>query len=291
MKLTETAYGKINLYLDLTGIRADGYHEICTVMQSVSLCDTMMLEVIPHEEFSVSLICNGADLGCGDDNLIVRAAKRMAARYPNVSGIHRFELEKHIPIAAGMAGGSADAAAVLRLMNRAHELSLSTKELQKIGATIGADVPFCICGGTALCEGIGEKITQFPSPDDFYLAVAIGASSVSTPAAFRALDEKFHGDYSTHTGITMIGDRFKNGESCAKQLYNLFEEVILPADPHAGRIRALLTENHALGALMSGSGPSVFGIFASRDKAQEAVDRLKDLGYRAYLCYTIKKYA
>ena len=291
MKQTEKAYGKINLYLDLTGIREDGYHEICTVMQSVSLCDTLTLEVDSSLPFSVSLICDGTTLSCGDDNLIVRTAKRFAEQFPGVVGAHCFTLEKRIPIAAGMAGGSADAAAVIRLMNRVHGLGLSLSQMQAFGATIGADVPFCIAGGTSLCEGIGEKITELPAPEPFHLAVAIGSSSVSTPAAFRALDDKLNRNYEEHVGVTPVPGLFRDGMACSMHLYNLFEEVILPRDPHAGRVRALMTAYGAIGAMMSGSGPSVFGIFRTEAEAESAVTRLKDHGYRAYVCHTVNKYA
>jgi len=289
--LTEKAYGKINLFLDLTGIREDGYHEIYTVMQSVSLCDTITLSLDPNEAFEVSLVCNGAALSCGDDNLIVRAAKRVAEKFPRIGGAHRFTLEKNIPIAAGMAGGSADAAAVIRLMNRAHGLDLSTEEMRAIGATIGADVPFCITGGTALCEGIGEKITTLPFPEPLNLVVAIGASSVSTPAAFRALDEQVDRQYSGKPKFEITADTYRDAESCANQLFNRFEAVILPSDPYAATIKSLLREFGATGSLMSGSGPSVFGIFPSFDCAERAVEALRAQGYRAYSCSTIEKYA
>ncbi|MBQ9121167.1 MAG: 4-(cytidine 5'-diphospho)-2-C-methyl-D-erythritol kinase [Clostridia bacterium] len=292
MILTENAYGKINLFLDLTGIRDDGYHEIYTVMQSVSLSDTVTLEIIPSETFSVSLQCHNSEIGCGDENLIIRAAKSVASRYSDIRGIHRFTLEKNIPVAAGMAGGSADAAATLRLMNRAHALALSTEQLREIGVTLGADVPFCICGGTCLCEGIGEKISELPSPSPFYAVIAIGASSISTPAAFRALDAKLSpAYYAEHAHMTITKDNLRDVYTCADVLYNLFEEVILPIDPHARTIKKILEENGALGALMSGSGPSVFGIFSSREQAVAVVDTLTRKGYRAHLCRTVQNYA
>ena len=289
--LTEKAYGKINLFLDLIGIRENGYHDIYTVMQSVSLHDIISLEVEPDVPFEVSLYCNGAELSCGDDNLIVRAAKRMQSLHPTIRGAHRFALQKNIPIAAGMAGGSADAAAVIRLMNRAHGLVLSVALMREIGATIGADVPFCVAGGTSLCEGIGERITDLPSPHQLHLAVAIGSASVSTPAAFRALDERVNLCYSGKPRTQITSESCADAKTCADLLYNLFEEVILPSDPYAKKIKDLMRDAGAMGTLMSGSGPSVFGIFPSAEQAERAVAALMDKGYRAFACHTVDKFA
>ena len=285
MKLTERAYGKINLYLDLTGIRSDGYHEICTVMQTVSLADDLTLEITPDAEFTVSLDCGDIDLGAIQSNLIVRAANLVAA-YKNVTGKHHFVLKKNIPVAAGMAGGSADAAAAIRLMNRAHNLSLSNDEMRKLAVKLGADIPFCIEGGTSLCEGIGEVITKLPPPEPFYLVISIGSDSVSTPAAFRALDAKYtHEDYVQNKSELSLCN-FLNANGCAKTLFNRFEEVIIPLIPSVTDIKNILMENGALGAMMSGSGPSVFGIFDDHVIMQAAANALRESGFRAHVCQT-----
>lgn len=294
MILTENAYGKINLYLDVTAKRADGYHEIRSVMQSVSLCDTLTLEITDALEFSVVLSCDNAELDCGASNLICRAAQKVQELYStSVKGMHRFVLHKSIPVAAGMAGGSTDAAATIRLMNRAHGLSLSDEEMRQIGQALGADVPFCLRGGTALCEGIGEIITPLPYPAPFHLVVAIGDSAVSTPVAFGLLDEihnnfrdRCRRPYGEDTPLPVLN----GAPSCAAYLYNIFEDVIMPRVPCVAEIKKFLLQHGALGALMSGSGPSVFGIFESKADAENAVARLTDKKYHAYLCHTTEVY-
>ena len=294
MNYSEKAYAKINLFLNVTGQRDDGYHEIRSVMQSISLYDMLTLEVEEASEFSVSLICENTKMDCGESNLICQTAMYIHSIEPEkVRGAHRFSLCKQIPISAGMAGGSADAAAVIRLMNRAHKLNLTDEEMCTIGKKLGADIPFCIHGGTALCEGIGEKITDFAPPKPFSLAVAIGDSSVSTPVAFSLLD-KMNNNFSDKYRKSHCKSELKiepeNIFSFANSLYNIFEDVIIPHVPNIAEIKDIMMRNGALGALMSGSGPSAFGIFPCATDAKNAVSALSKEGYRAYLCHTVNKY-
>ena len=192
MKLTKNAYGKINLYLDVLNKRPDGYHNVKSVMQSVSLCDKITLEISDTpKDNEISIISSDINLNCDKSNLIYKAWDK----FFDATGIHgkkcTFTLEKNIPMAAGMAGGSSDCACALSLLNEAFNYPLNEYELTTLGSKIGADVAFCLKGGTCICEGIGEIITPLPDFKDVLLVSAIDNSSVSTPYAFSLLDEKY----------------------------------------------------------------------------------------------------
>jgi 4-diphosphocytidyl-2-C-methyl-D-erythritol kinase len=290
MILNGLAYGKINLYLDVLDKRSDGYHNIKSVMQSVSLCDEISLEIFDaSEKNEIEIISSVETLKCDKTNLIYKAWEHFISATNIEKKRCAFTLKKQIPMSAGMAGGSTDAACALRLLNEAFDFPLSLEELLKLSSKIGADVSFCLIGGTCICEGIGEKITPINNLSDIYLVCAIDSSSVSTPVAFKMLDEKY-GENCTDSSninkmITAIND--KSIDLVCSSLYNKFENVIMSTNESIQKIKAILLENGACGSLMSGSGPSVFGIFSDKNSQQNAYFALKSCGINAFLCKTI----
>lgn len=290
MILTKNAYGKINLYLDVLDKRADGYHNIKSVMQSVSLSDILTLEITDISgDNAIEFKSSVDNLKCDKTNLIYKAWDR----FFQATGINGkksvFTLEKNIPMSAGMAGGSTDSACTLLLLNEALGYPLSADELTNLGSQIGADVAFCLKGGTCICEGIGEKITPLPSFRDLLLICAIDNSSVSTPEAFAMLDEKYGTNCSDSGDISRVIQGIQQGNVCsvATSLYNKFESVIIPSNRGVEKIKSIILSNGAKGALMSGSGPSVFGIFDNEDSRKRAFDALKNDGIHAFLCKTV----
>ncbi len=278
------AYAKINLYLDVTARRADGYHELVTVMQSISLADTLSVE---RQAGQGILLETGGVSPADESNLICRAARAYFAESGKPFGV-RVALKKNIPMQAGLGGGSADAAATLRALNVLDGDRFTEAELCRIGARIGADVPFCVMGGTRLCRGIGEVMEPVQNRLTGTLVVAIGTEGVSTPAAFGELDRRYH-DFCDKRGEVRpaaLLEAMARGDldAAAPHFKNLFEEVILPIRPTVGEIKGMMRENGARSAMMSGSGPSVWGIFESADDAERAKAALLAAGHRAYVC-------
>ena len=281
--VTEQAYAKINYYLEITGRLANGYHELETVMQTVSLADTL---TVTRREGEGITLCVGADLPLGEKNLVVRAGEAYFAASGKPFGCHTV-LEKRIPMAAGLGGGSADAAAMLRALNRLDGNRFSATELAEIAVSIGADVPFLVAGGTALCHGVGEILTPVPSLLQACFVVAKLGEGVSTPVAFSVLDSHFDNfaDFrSAHTpDVLLNGLRTGDVHAVASGLFNRFEAVVADARPAVG---ALLSFLHRAGApaAMSGSGPSVFGIFPDAISAASAAESLRAMGAAAFVC-------
>ena len=292
--VSEVGYAKINLHLDVTGILEDGYHGVNTVMQTVSLYDTVRIYDIEKSEDSSSFFisCDKEGVPCDERNLAVKAA-RLFCEYVGMALNVRIDIKKNIPMAAGMAGGSADGAAVLRGLNRALGEPLSTDELCALGSRLGADVPFCIVGGTAYADGRGDVLHAFPKMPECYLVVCCEGEGVSTPWAYRLLDEKYR-RFSEDSGYTPKDiAALKNAmeRSClmetVKELYNIFEAPVLAERPVAADVKQTLLDEGALGAMMSGSGPSVFGVFEDRERAEVAVAALEKKGFCPYLCTTV----
>ncbi|MBR2011103.1 MAG: 4-(cytidine 5'-diphospho)-2-C-methyl-D-erythritol kinase [Clostridia bacterium] len=287
MTLTVRANAKINLFLDVVGKREDGYHDIVSVMQSVSLCDTLTVAQTQGDEIAFS----GGGLPNDETNLVVRAARAYFALRGKPFGV-RITLDKQIPMAAGLGGGSADAAATLKALNALDGDRFTVEELAALGAGIGADVPFCVWGGTCLCHGIGERISPLASRVHAALVVAIAGEGVSTPQAFGLLDRRYQ-DYASFTSEatpTALINAMQNGDlfGTVSALFNRFEEVTEPLRPAVSELKAMLMKQGALGVLMSGSGPAVFGIFPDAAAAKRAADQLKSVGVRAYDCHTVE---
>lgn len=294
--LTLRACAKINLYLDMVGRMDNGYHEIRSVMQSIGLYDKISFTLLPAGK-GIKITSPCRDMPCDRRNLAYRAAEA----FGEMTGIHpdvEIHIEKHIPMAAGMAGGSSDAAIVLRGLNRIFHTGKRVEELCALGKTLGADVPFCILGGAAIAGGVGEKLTPCaPLPAGLSIVVACGGSPVYTPAAYRDLDAKY-GDFSSRRGNTERFDALVSalsagdGRSAGACMYNIFEEVVLPAHDMAPLLLQTMREGGAMGAMMSGSGPTAFGLFETESAAGAMADRIAaEFGIAAEVVHPVGPYA
>ncbi|HCT92898.1 MAG TPA: 4-(cytidine 5'-diphospho)-2-C-methyl-D-erythritol kinase [Lachnospiraceae bacterium] len=277
------AMAKINLGLDVLGKRADGYHDLRTVMQTVYMYDT--LDITMRVRPGIIVETNLPFLPVDKGNLVYRAAQLLMDEFDIKNGLH-IRLDKHIPVAAGMAGGSADAAAVLVGVNRMFRLGLSRNELMERGVRLGADVPYCVLRGTALAEGIGEKLTPLPPAPDCHVLIAKPPVNVSTRYVYEHLRL---GADTVHPDIDGLLASIKSGnlQGMAAGLGNVLESVTVSAWPVIGEIRECMLENGALGALMSGSGPTVFGLYADGGQAKQARDILCRSG-KAKVVYLTK---
>ena len=270
--IIRNAYAKINLALDVVRRLPNGYHEVRMIMQTVDICDVLTFK---KAEEGISLKVDNIELPTDGNNLICKAAK-LLLETAGVRGGVDITLEKHIPIAAGMAGGSTDAAAALLAVNELYELGFSVEELKEIGVKIGADVPYCIEGGTALAEGIGEVLTPLVAPPHCYLVVAKPDINVSTKFVYenlRANELKVHPDVDGMMADLHAGDL----AGIAGKLGNVLETVTVPAYPIIQDIKNTLKEQGALNALMSGSGPTVFGLFTNEEQALVAAEQVRHL--------------
>ena len=265
------AFAKINLGLDILRKREDGYHEVRMIMQTIQMYD--VLEMKKVKKPGISLSVNYPYIPSDERNLVYKAAKLLMDEFQVKEGVD-IRLEKFIPVAAGMAGGSSDAAAAMVGMNHLFKLGLSEKELMDRAVNIGADVPYCIMRGTALAEGIGEKLTRIAQVPDCYVLIGKPGIGVSTKTAYESLQLdkiQFHPDIDG-----MIRD-IENGNLLAMtdKMGNVFESGIIGKYPVIGEIKDLMEANGALKAMMSGSGPTVFGIFDDREKMEAAAAVLR----------------
>ncbi|SFH78975.1 4-diphosphocytidyl-2-C-methyl-D-erythritol kinase [Pseudobutyrivibrio sp. OR37] len=269
------ALAKINIGLDVTGIRDDGYHEVRMIMQTVNLFDKLTIK--KTADGSITMSTNLKFLPVDSDNLCIKAAELLIKEFGIKEGVH-IDLEKHIPVAAGMAGGSTDAAAVLFGVNKLFNLKLSKKDMMERGVKIGADVPYCIMRGTALAEGIGEILSPLPPMIKCPVLIAKPGISVSTKQVYQSLDACF--DTVKHPDIDGLISDIKAGDlkSLCNNMGNVLEEVTIPLHPIIADIKANMMENGAVGAMMSGSGPTVFGFFDDNKKAKSAKEALTKTG-------------
>ena len=287
MTVTEKAYAKINLHLDVTDIMENGYHSVNTVMQSVSLCDTVTLS--PRTDGQFILTCTAKDVPTDNSNLAIRAALafREAIGAELGADIH---IEKNIPIAGGLAGGSADAAATLKALNKICREPLNTEQLCAIGSNLGADIPFCIVGGSAFADGKGDILHPFPKMPHCYIVIASGGEGVSTPVAYGMLDSIYGGFTKDSCYIPVPLDsltaaaRSADINGIVKSMFNIFESPILSVRPVAKKIKETMLSSGAMGAMMSGSGPSIFGIFKDERTARYTCENIKALGVVPHLC-------
>lgn len=268
------ALAKINLGLDVVRKREDGYHEVKMVMQTIHLFDRLEMKKTQADEITITT--NLTFLPTNENNLVYKAAKLLKDEFSIKDGIH-VKLHKHIPVAAGMAGGSTDAAAVLYGMNSMFELGLSKGELMQRGVKIGADVPYCIMRGTALAEGIGEKLTALPPMVKCPVLIAKPQISVSTKFVYENL--KLNGGI-VHPDIdTLVSDiEAKDLPKIAADMGNILETVTIPNYPVIAQIKDLMKEQGALNAMMSGSGPTVFGLFDTEETAVRAYEKMRKSG-------------
>ena len=284
------APGKINLYLEIIGDRPDGFHELVMILQSIELADR--IDIKAADTPKITLHCNHPQVPTDETNLAYRAAKLMCDSFPNVyanyGGVD-INIEKNLPVAAGLAGGSSDAAAVLVGMDLMWGLGLTQPELQELAAKLGSDIPFCVGGGTAVATGRGEVLDAIADLDNLWVVLAkYNNLSVSTPWAYKTYRQNYSADYvSDRTGVVKRSDRVKTGSlmkaiihknsaEIGNLLYNDLEKVVLPAHPQVAQLKEAFTTTNTLGTMMSGSGPTVFALFESISQAQTAARQVKE---------------
>lgn len=273
------AYAKINLYLDITGRRSDGYHLLETIMQTVSLCDELSIslrnngEIILYSDNDFS-----GDIPCDERNIAYKAAKRFYENAPELFAGLKIHLTKNIPSQAGLGGGSADAAAVLRGLYELHGKPFDEQLLYDIALSLGADVPFCLHGGAAICHGIGEEMKAVPFMDEgLSILIAKGGFGISTAAAFREIDRVGFAENRADE----ILELYHKGDY-SKLCFNRFEQVT--ALDEIRSLKEKMLEFGAEAACMSGSGSAVFGIFKNADNAEKLCSKLRKNGFFAEVC-------
>ena len=273
-QITLKALAKINLGLDVVRKRSDGYHEVRMIMQTIHLYDK--LDIIKTHEPGIVIKSNLSYVPTNESNLVYKAGKLLMDEFDIKEGVS-VDLVKRIPVAAGMAGGSSDAAAMLYGMNRIFDLGLSQKELMERGVKIGADVPYCLMRGTALAEGIGEELTQLPPMVKCPVLIAKPQISVSTKFVYEnlKLDENM-----IHPNINQLVTDIKNKDlyAVASHMGNVLETVTIPHYPIIAEIKQQMLQSGAINSMMSGSGPTVFGLFADEETAKKAYDDMLESG-------------
>lgn len=265
------AMAKINLGIDVVSKRPDGYHEVRMIMQTINLYDQIYIRKIKRP--GITIKTNLYYLPINENNLVYRAAKMLIDEFNIKQGVF-INLKKFIPVSAGMAGGSSDAAATLYGLNRMFQLGLTKKQLMERGVQLGADVPYCIMRGTALAEGIGEKLTPLPPMPRCRILIAKPNVSVSTKYVYDNLDAnnmEYHPDIDRVIEGLQEGDLYKTAAS----MENVLETVTIGRYPIISQIKEMMIHYGAINALMSGSGPTVFGIFDDESKARVAYDRMR----------------
>lgn len=286
MNIIIDAAAKINLLLDITGELDNGYHSLFMIMQSVDLFDTVTLE--KTDSGTVELTCSEPSLPCDKRNIAVKAALNFFTDAGIKNEGLKIHIEKRIPLAAGLAGGSADAAAVICGLNKMYKTELCETALCTIGLKVGSDVPFCISGGTRLVENVGDKMCPLPAFGDFFIVLAKPAISVSTAAAYAAfndLETVVHPDNEA----MLKAVREQNGEDICRYAANVFEQVV--TFPEFESIRSAMESNGASLVRMSGSGPTVFGLFRNEEDAlkAEAEIRQKEICQGVFTCRPINR--
>lgn len=277
------AAAKINLYLEIIGDRADGYHELAMVMQSVSLADRISVRKISIDDIRIQ--CDHPLVPTDSTNLVYKAAALLRQEFPDIVSRHggvEITIEKQIPVGAGLAGGSADAAAALVGLDLLWNLGLTQIELQILGARLGSDVPFCIVGGTAIATGRGEQVAPLPGSDRLFVVLAKHRSlAVSTPWAYQTFRQQFNETYvsdpltleqrwhQVHSSQLVSALNHHNSVDIGRCLYNDFEKIVLSAHPQVAQLRETLAALSPFGALMSGSGPTVFALAESQQQAEQ----------------------
>lgn len=271
--LTRNAYAKVNLALDVLRRREDGYHDVCMIMQNLSLYDTLTFTVEEADTLTITLACDKAFVPCDASNLIYKAIALMGETYHLTGHVH-VELVKRIPVEAGMAGGSTDCAAAFHAMRELYGLDVSDQELMKLGVKLGADVPYCIMAKTALSEGIGEVLTEVAPLPDCFVVVAKPTISVSTKMVYENLHAN---ELQHHPDVAGMVDALKQGDlsGVASRMENVLETVTTKLYPQIEEIKQTMKESGAENAIMSGSGPTVFGLYTEKATAEQAAEKIR----------------
>ena len=274
------ARAKINLSLDVKARRPDGYHDICTVMQTIALHDLVTIEKAGR---GLEVTCNNPKVPSGNGNIAYKAAQLMIKKYGIDSGI-KINIDKRIPVAAGLAGGSSDAAAVLKGINTLFSLGLEQHELLNVGKFIGADVPYCIKGGTVLAEGIGDIMTELAPLPELSIVLVTPKIHVSTVWVYKNLDLDL---IQSRPDTSAVINAVKKGDinRLAENMINVLETVTIPRYRIINEIKTRMINMGAVGSIMSGSGPSVFGIFSDAQKAKNAFSEMKDDRWDCFLTH------
>lgn len=275
------APAKINLALDVLRKRPDGYHDVSMIMQTIALYDTI---TVKSTWDGIKITSNSSKIPLNESNIAYKAAHYLSTKY-NVKRGANIHIEKKIPIAAGLAGGSTDAAAVLKLLNKAWDLKLSKTELMDAGRKLGADVPFCIQGGTCLAEGLGERLTVIKSIPDCHILLAKPSVGVSTKEVYQSLKLDEIKERPDIAGMMKAIDEQNLTGICSK-MGNVLETVTTKRHPIIPELKQKLLEYGAIGSLMSGSGPTVFGIFSDMAAAYGAYDNIKTLVNEVFVVKT-----
>jgi 4-diphosphocytidyl-2-C-methyl-D-erythritol kinase len=306
------APAKINLYLEILGDRADGYHELAMILQSIELADQVNIRAIGTQTIQVH--CDHPQVPLDKTNLAYRAVELMSQQFPDCwaqFGGVEVTIKKNIPVAAGLAGGSTNAAAVLVGLNMLWQLGLTQPELQELAAKLGSDVPFCLAGGTAIATGRGEELDPLPSLDSFYVVLAKHQSlAVSTAWAYQTYRSQFSNTYGRSEGVdksiitetiklptpvhsgSMVQAIFnKNVAKIGQLLYNDLEKVVLPNYPQVLQLRQAFENCGALGTMMSGSGPTVFALCQSQEQAQALLQQVQSTISAPDLGFWVTKFA
>ncbi len=306
------APAKINLYLEILGDRADGYHELAMILQSIELADQVNIRAIGTQTIQVH--CDHPQVPLDKTNLAYRAVELMSQQFPDCwaqFGGVEVTIKKNIPVAAGLAGGSTNAAAVLVGLNMLWQLGLTQPELQELAAKLGSDVPFCLAGGTAIATGRGEELDPLPSLDSFYVVLAKHQSlAVSTAWAYQTYRSQFSNTYGrsegvdksiitetiklptpVHSGSMVQAILNKNVAKIGQLLYNDLEKVVLPNYPQVLQLRQAFENCGALGTMMSGSGPTVFALCQSQEQAQALLQQVQSTISAPDLGFWVTKFA
>lgn len=273
-RTTEEAHAKINTVLDVTGIRENGYHDVRMIMQELALCDDIMITKTEGEKITIHVTGGGSDIPCDERNIAVKAAGLLKETFGIREGMH-IELLKRIPSAAGLGGGSADAAAVMRAGNRLFELGEDPEKLAELSVKIGADVPFCILGGTMLSEGIGEVLTALPPMAETPVLLVKPAENISTKTIYTSLDAVFQEVHHPDVEACMEDLGRNDLPALSAHTGNVLEEVTAALLPKIHEIEAFLKEKGAVLSMMSGSGPTVFGLFEKEETCSRAFAEIK----------------
>jgi 4-diphosphocytidyl-2-C-methyl-D-erythritol kinase len=279
MKVYEKAPAKINLSLDVLRKRDDGYHEVEMIMTMVDLADRIEMKELPRDTIIIS--SQAGYIPLDEKNLAFQAAKLIKERYDVKQGVY-IHLDKKIPVAAGLAGGSSDAAATLRGLNRLWQLNIPTEELQRLGAELGSDVPFCVTGGTALAKGRGEILQQVDSPPQCWVVLAKPPINVSTSEIYGKLNVQ---EIKRHPSIPGMLDALKKKdfEAMCENLGNVLEEVTLQLYPEVQHMKECMQKLGADGVLMSGSGPTVFALVSKESKVARIYNGLRGFCKEVYV--------
>ena len=280
--MREKAYAKVNITLDVVGKREDGYHLLKMIMQNIDIYDVITIEKIKS---GIEITCNKPYVPTDERNLAYKAAKLFMEEYNINSGVE-INIKKNIPVCAGLAGGSTDGAAVLKVLNKIFNVDASEEELMKLGLRLGADVPYCIKGGTALCKGIGEDVTELPSFKDKILVLVKPPFGVSTKGVYQEFNlSRVRSHPNTELLINAIKD--DDLKLVCNNMRNLLENVTLKKHKVLINIKEEMKGFGAVGSMMSGSGPTVFAFFDDMLKAQKCFEKMKNKYNDVFITRTI----